>query len=193
MKFILFCVTLDLSDNLTETRIVKNSNYPVDVFKKFGIVFDDSSVTLPEPISATAKLFLSPNAVKFIQGHTKKVVSGIKQFYWIPPICLPCRGTIYIYLFIEKYNWQEKASNNLAHDIIIICKAHRRPSESESDVRGLNRFDIAYWTAPESIGVKAKAEVKETGRIVWTAISQPTPKAKAKVTSLSLSLGLRRP
>ena len=24
-KFILFCVTLDLSDNLTETRIVKNS------------------------------------------------------------------------------------------------------------------------------------------------------------------------
>ena len=26
MKFILFCVTLDLSDNLTETRIVKNSN-----------------------------------------------------------------------------------------------------------------------------------------------------------------------
>ena len=26
MKFILFCVKLDLSDNLTETRIVKNSN-----------------------------------------------------------------------------------------------------------------------------------------------------------------------
>ena len=25
MKFILFCVTLDLSDNLTEMRIVKNS------------------------------------------------------------------------------------------------------------------------------------------------------------------------
>ena len=26
MKFILFCVTSDLSDNLTEMRIVKNSN-----------------------------------------------------------------------------------------------------------------------------------------------------------------------
>ena len=26
MKFILFCVTLDLSDNLTETPNVKNSN-----------------------------------------------------------------------------------------------------------------------------------------------------------------------
>ena len=25
MKFIMFCVTLDLSDNLTETRMVKNS------------------------------------------------------------------------------------------------------------------------------------------------------------------------
>ena len=25
-KFILFCVTLDLSDNLTEMRVVKNSN-----------------------------------------------------------------------------------------------------------------------------------------------------------------------
>ena len=41
--------------------------------------------------------------------------------------------------------------------------------------------------APGSIGAKAK----ETGRIVWTPISQPIPKAKAKL--LSLSLGLGRP
>ena len=31
MKFILFCVNLDLSDNLTETPNVKNSNVKLDL------------------------------------------------------------------------------------------------------------------------------------------------------------------
>ena len=29
-------------------------------------------------------------AVVAIQGHAKKGVSGIKQFYWIQSVCLPC-------------------------------------------------------------------------------------------------------
>ena len=36
LKFILFCVTLDLSDNLTETRIVKNSSVTPCTFKLSG-------------------------------------------------------------------------------------------------------------------------------------------------------------
>ena len=33
-----------------------------------------------------------------ILGHEKKGAFGIKQFCWVQPICLPCRGTIYICL-----------------------------------------------------------------------------------------------
>ena len=41
-------------------------------------------------------------------GHAKKGVSGIKHFYWIQPICLPRRGTVY-----EKMQLVGQAGNEL--------------------------------------------------------------------------------
>ena len=63
-------------------------------------------------------------------------------------------------------------------------------AKAKAKATNMVSFLNGSWTHWSESERESKRDWKEIGRIVWMPISQPTPKAKAKATLLSLSLGL---